>query len=380
MKLYINGPINIIKLEGSIKNIKKKIYIFMDIHLKENKKTSCVEVSKYNENIDVNKYFEKLINESEYEIDFFFEIQDRFLKNPEKYKFQNRYIDNIFKMFIKNFKKKTEHGIMESIKTKNTRIHYSDLRDKLLIQETMNIFIPMVKDINNKKIDSIDKLQDINEKLKITNSYIINIFNILYSKTKKTDVILNEKKREKIKKIHDKLRLKYKNKEISIIINKLLNNEIYEDFISIMKKYENLLNLLNNSIKNKFNDNIIRSLITNIQKIIHKYSKIMSRITDLYFIRRFLDKEYIKNGISYTGLSHSVMYIFVLIKYFNFKITDHSNIKEINEIYELSKATEKLPHYMNLSQIKSNKIYEKFITTTYNEKIYQCSIINEIKF
>ena len=44
-------------------------------------------------------------------------------------------------------------------------------------------------------------------------------------------------------------------------------------------------------------------------------------ITDLYFLRRFLDKKYIKNGIIYTGSSHMIDLIYLLTKYFNYELT-----------------------------------------------------------
>ena len=48
---------------------------------------------------------------------------------------------------------------------------------------------------------------------------------------------------------------------------------------------------------------------------------IYSLITDLYFIKRFLDKNYIESGVSYTGGTHFNNIIFILVKYFNYNIT-----------------------------------------------------------
>ena len=45
-------------------------------------------------------------------------------------------------------------------------------------------------------------------------------------------------------------------------------------------------------------------------------------LTDLYFIRRFINKDYIKNGIVYTGCAHLYDITYILTKYFNFKITN----------------------------------------------------------
>jgi hypothetical protein len=47
--------------------------------------------------------------------------------------------------------------------------------------------------------------------------------------------------------------------------------------------------------------------------------------TDLNFIRRFLDKDYIKNTIIYTGMAHLRDIVYILTKYFNFEITHISS-------------------------------------------------------
>ena len=61
--------------------------------------------------------------------------------------------------------------------------------------------------------------------------------------------------------------------------------------------------------------------------------------TDLYLIRRILDKKYINNCIIYTGGHHVTNIVFLLVKYFNFKIIDcfysdnNYNIKKLNNIF-----------------------------------------------
>ena len=56
---------------------------------------------------------------------------------------------------------------------------------------------------------------------------------------------------------------------------------------------------------------------------------------DLYFLRRFLDKDYITNGIVYSGALHSADYINILVNLFNFKIT-HTAYAVTNNIVELN--------------------------------------------
>lgn len=52
-------------------------------------------------------------------------------------------------------------------------------------------------------------------------------------------------------------------------------------------------------------------------------------------LRRFLDKTYITNSIAYTGMGHSMNYIYILLHEFDFKIT-HVSYTEI-PITELNK-------------------------------------------
>ena len=58
---------------------------------------------------------------------------------------------------------------------------------------------------------------------------------------------------------------------------------------------------------------------------------------DVYFLRRFLDKKYITNTVTYTGINHSINYIYALVKYFDFKITHASYMK-----YDIKEATKKI--------------------------------------
>jgi hypothetical protein len=61
-------------------------------------------------------------------------------------------------------------------------------------------------------------------------------------------------------------------------------------------------------------------------------------------MKKFLDKDYITNMISYTGARHSSNYVYILIKNFNFKITNYSylndgNIKNIEKMIKNDKKS-----------------------------------------
>ena len=99
-----------------------------------------------------------------------------------------------------------------------------------------------------------------------------------------------------------------------------------------------------------FEKNIIDRLSYYIQMIfVYLYNLLAKNmLMDIFMMRRLLDKNYITNIIVYTGHSHSLVYIYSLVKYFSFKITNwsylsddvktvHDKINDSHHIYELSK-------------------------------------------
>ena len=86
-------------------------------------------------------------------------------------------------------------------------------------------------------------------------------------------------------------------------------------------------------------------------------------LMDLYFLRRFLDKDYIKNAILYCGARHSISIIYILVYHFKFKITHStSNINNINNKIKNN-------DYINV-------IYNGVQTLINNKNIIQCSDIS----
>ena len=83
-------------------------------------------------------------------------------------------------------------------------------------------------------------------------------------------------------------------------------------------------------------------------------------LTDLYFLRRFLDKKYIKNTIVYCGLYHMFDYIYFLTKYFNFKMT---NIYYKDKSYKLDKIDTTNISYFNEFEKYLVKYDKDFIDT-----------------
>jgi hypothetical protein len=339
-KLLINGPVNVVRLEGYINNIKKIIYIYFDIHLPVTSQTQCIEYP----NIDINNYLYNIFKNSTKQLDFFFET---FKESRDKYllKYKDRYIENVQKMF----------DIKKEKPFKYVRLHHIDVR---------NIFESKEIKIHLNEIDNL---------LENMNYQNVTIIKKLYNKINKEmiviyDTIYNNKNKESILgKLINKMRNKYKNVHIKDKLNKY-----YDELQIIIKGFFETIKILNSLINDflKNNDNIVKkrliqvpepynksyytTSIDNSQKkeflyhlhfiadLIDKFIlSFFSRLMDIYYLRRLLDKDYITNIISYTGAAHSIFYIRILLQDFDFKITNTVYTKE-NNIEILNNKIKKL--------------------------------------
>ena len=92
-----------------------------------------------------------------------------------------------------------------------------------------------------------------------------------------------------------------------------------------------------------------------------------SRLVDFYFLRRFLDKEYITNAIVYSGAAHSVAYIYMLHK-IGFRITHCANcsIQDMDNLNDTVDRVRDLP-----SHGATNDLINMFVNSYENP--IQCS-------
>jgi len=76
---------------------------------------------------------------------------------------------------------------------------------------------------------------------------------------------------------------------------------------------------------------------------------------DSYFLRRLLDKDYIKNSIVYTGNIHNTDYLHFLVKNYDYKIVEYGTINDISS-NELEKLIKKTDSWMDIYKyVDSNK-------------------------
>lgn len=351
---YINGPYNIVRLEGKVGSVKKILYTFFDYHADVTEQTECLDVfAKDIQTFFAYKFYD--LNKQNKMYDFFFEIFHNHpidIKIEEKRK--TKYINEIYKFFVKLFQYNKEKNKVDVNNIfKNIRFHYIDIREfyTVNIMDMFDIILHNYKSMP--KNDFISAIDVIIESINFTFDLLSNS----QSHSKYQKIKTQSVEEEDFKYFIFKIRNKYSNKNVQDVLNSYLDNiennlkknvekiqEIKSKFVKLYDFYEKHMDGKIIYIKEynyadyKMPKEIymeIELLIFQIVDISNNILKNYSLITDIYSLRRFLDKKYITNTISYTGGDHSINMIEILIKNFGFKITHaffnrYGNIDELN--------------------------------------------------
>jgi hypothetical protein len=396
----VNGPVNAFRLEGKVNNINKVFYFFGDYHFPIYQETKCDSFFSK----DWVSYFVSTMkttdNKTKY--DFLYEnfadtdMFDEYLYSNYTYreKYLNeirKYVDKDMLIHEKNKNNNIEYENKGSKRFPNLRLHYLDIRsfygykDFFIFDNTVNEAFDSFE--KNYYVEPLNKLICEFNYIKIHLMVLHNniLKHIKSSKEKKYEIEIKHndnkiqdnikyyyeyliKSENRMDKYSEKIFKKYANNEIK---NKIINSELIDlIFKNISKtiKYINLclkkiekLKLLVTVDQFAFNK---KTLIYDYGKDTFKISKIFCKIknkyylvneyqkntftflTDLYLLRRILDKDFITNGIVYTGMAHTSHYVYILIKEFGFKLThaDYTKmsinetndiVKKINDINEI---------------------------------------------
>ena len=157
------------------------------------------------------------------------------------------------------------------------------------------------------------------------------------------------------------------NKNFKKIMNHIYQTLILDNLENIIKFIKDIIYRCDYSIDNKSTDSLNRDIQYLFNMNIHFYVA----LTDLYFIRRFLDKNYIKNSILYTGSSHLYNITFILVKYFDFKVT---NVYYHNPKFDIMKKIPNLPiKFLDYINILDNNMTQTYGTKKLNGVLYQCT-------
>lgn len=393
-KQFVNGPMNTVRLEGNIGSVKKTIYLFMDFHIPVEWQTECDDIRSKDFDKFLVDTFDKT-EEMKHNIiyDLFVESNPLFpILFPGESSTRGRYLfgqtENLLSKSIN-----IETGkVLQSKEFNNVRFHYTDIRDYTTDKfrnvmyeiERITNFISHINSLIYKDI------QLIIDGLKIIQSQIITLYQLIYesknltkSQTKiiytKDQEILAKYSEEDFDKIKENLIYKilksYTHADVHQIINKIISNELHETFQNCIKELNQMISEVSNILKllepykeKQINDTLIKQkdgtyFYGIYDKDMHDYISTLKYIPinlhklipagvglylmDIYLLRRILDKDYVSNAIVYTGAHHSLNYIRILVKHFDFKITNYSYLKN----NDLTKAEKIIIKSKNMDEI-----------------------------
>lgn len=374
----ISGPVNLARLENE--KLNKVIYLFFDIHLNLEEQTNCVAISP-----TIDQYLDykfKSLTKNDGMVDVFLEYSN---ESAEAYGKNNqrvgsikniKYIESlmlyVFPFVDKRFSenKTINEFVLVNKKIKYVRFHLFDYRYELRFRYICRLLHNLPYNFNQYydkiNIDVIHFLKD----------YLLNVIPLFKSPNKHF-----ENKNIGIIKINyllNKFRTKYNNKTIKKKLNGLLDKyaDKLKDIVTkiiractsinkIHKEYNYISpDKINKNEERVFINfyNIKHDYILKLKKIsidlnilIDDFSAQIAKMTDLFLLKRFLDKDYITNSMTYTGSFHSVHLLYILIKYFDFKPThfEYSKIKVDdlkNKIKEGAKL-EEINYYLSRKRV-----------------------------
>jgi len=383
-RVVVNGPVNTVRMEGNVAGKKKVFYSMFDYHVNKKK---CADIHAVDVDTFLLEEFEKLSKiRPDMKFDLMVEIG---LIRPYYHDlYEDSYIRRIGRLFWKTFEiDKENNKVIDSKEIPNVRLHHTDVRDimasvymKYDIDVPMfPIHIPFLEETYRKiyalRRERVDTYYSLYHTKAAFNPLVEKSIYSLdpqkydsehFDQMKKVDVD------KQIRKMIYKLRHKYENESVKKKINLIIDTDLKAMLEGFINDLDNILIELSADIDHakrlKDPDHLILLQradgsydygydtleITQMSIRTGKYlEKIGDEITiglmfmDLYKLRRFLDKDYITNAISYAGGHHSSNYVRLLVKYFDFKITNYSYMAvsimdEAHQIIKESRNEEEL--------------------------------------
>jgi len=376
---YVSGPINMVRMEGSIDGVKKIVYLMFDIHMELWEQSKCDDI----DSLSIAQYLLngfKNSNEKDVKYDFMLEHFPNALP---------LYLNNRSKMYLKEarelFSKLFEYDhkkntVLGSKKFPNMRFHYLDIRtylnfnlDFLLFSSPLE-YTNSLREIAPQDIDKIIKMVDDHYNV-LMFSYDVLYNKIKYDKPTKPLVLDDSSKIREYTLLEFQLIVHHllnkirncKNEKVKKGLNKIIDGElkdkfreisdIHKKFIDYLTKARKVVDFSWNELVEKdgewnyyFMKNDEKEILAETKKMVHDIWKkafiVNVLIVDLYLLRRLLDKDYITNSVVYTGAFHSTNYIKILAGQFNFKVTHASYSK-----YNIDKVNEMIKKGKNLGEI-----------------------------
>lgn len=371
----VSGPVNVIRLQGNVHGINKVIYLFLDYHMELNKQTQCENIFSQ----DVQKYFANNfynLNKGSKTYDFFLEIFPTELaetidtRDIVKVDYKDMYIEEVVKLFKKLFRYDPKKNVVLINKLiKKVRLHYIDIRDyyKNNIHDRVSGMLNIANEFMVNDSINPNRLRSIIKLMKTMRTHLEDVVEVLDNpspKAKRAKLIKRKNTDsldlDALEYIAKKIKESYKYNDIKKIMNQLLNTsirnfkttideinltiELFDKYANQIEESKNILTRDNNTsylYVYGLSSYTIRKMIVDIMNRVEslfdeKLIEFFARFTDIFFLRRFLDKDYITNAITYTGALHSNMYVYVLVNFFDFQIT-HISYSKISDPIKLTK-------------------------------------------
>ena len=323
--MFINGPFNIVRLTNS----KKTLLIMFDYHLPVEKQTQC----EADEAIDVQMFLHRYFKDAKKDVDFFLEVNPYLLVRGrgeggfQYTKERGNYIHNIEAWLSRHFEyERNADRVKRSTSYPNVRFHYIDFRGHFstiefdVQNDSVVEFIDHYRE-NLQEISGLIRSQETPEEKRrsiidakpghhdrYVKRHILGKLLNRYSDERVRDVLVGYIKKEFMRFIKTSLDFSHQKEEevaraVSVIsVPEDMRNgqgygvdiDDYEKSITFLKVYGN--------------------------RLYETWMDVLLRLVDFYFIRRFLDKRYIRDGVLYCGGMHGLHIIMILVKFFGFRI------------------------------------------------------------
>jgi hypothetical protein len=348
-KYKINGPIQIVRLEGKINDIKKVIYIFGDVHTDPQYQVECIDTKS----LDIHQFLAMAFEQIDHKIDLFVEIGDRDSTYYNTIR-KEMYLIQMRKFLAKNFIVPINERVMTSDNYENVRFHYFDIRK--------TNFPGLTQDLGGFRFQ-----------LMVNHYDVYDLRQLITDAIQESIVLLNDLTSNQ--KMIEKLKHRYGNDEPKKVLSNLTDNYIkmLEEFPINMTKLLNDLNKVAEKIDSydkKETNEYVKDITLKIVNILQKYNsdfwELCIRLSDIYLLRRILDKDYINTSLVYCGQAHLEDMCYILVEKFDFKIT---HVCHKNESIELINS--KIKKIGNYNHKKIQTIIRPYINNFYNRE--QCS-------